>query len=147
MKATANYEQKIENYTRSRLRQLWAAVNEGKTDAQGWDSGKAFEYLVLRAFQLEGAEIRWPFDVRIADSTVEQIDGVVYTDGLACLIECKDWAAKANVEPIAKLRNQLLRRPGGSIGLVFSRQGFTDPALTLARFTLPQTYFFGRARN
>ena len=126
-------------YSRRKLRQLWYAINEGKADAYGWDSGKALEYFVLRAFQLEGAEVRWPFDVKIADSTVEQIDGVIYSDGLACLVECKDWSTKINIEPIAKLRNQLLRRPGASIGLVFSRQGFTDPALTLARFALPQT--------
>ena len=41
-------------------------------------------------------------------------------------------------EPIAKLRNQLLRRPAGTVGLVFSRTGFTEPARVLAQFTAPQ---------
>jgi hypothetical protein len=39
---------------------------------------------------------------------------------------------------MAKLRNQLLRRPSGVIGCVFSSAGFTGPALTLARYMSPQ---------
>ena len=72
---------------------------------------------------------------------VEQVDGVVYWSGLSCLIESKDFADKVNVDiaPIAKLRNQLLRRPAGTLGLVFSRTGFTDPARHLSYFALPQT--------
>ena len=134
---TASYQEIIEGYDRKRLQRLWREITTGT--AKDWDAGKAFEYLVLRAFQLEGAAVRWPFNVEMDGSTVEQIDGVVYTEGLACLVECKDGTTKANIEPIAKIRNQLLRRPGGSLGLVFSREGFTDSALTLARFCLPQT--------
>jgi hypothetical protein len=72
---------------------------------------------------------------------VEQVDGVVYCSGLSCLVESKDLADKVNVDiaPIAKLRNQLLRRPASTIGLVFSRTGFTDPARHLSYFSLPQT--------
>lgn len=40
--------------------------------------------------------------------------------------------------PIAKVRNQLLRRPAGTVGLLFSRSGFTPPARSLAYFALPQ---------
>ena len=94
---------------------------------------------MLRAFALEGAEVRWPFRVAEEGEELEQIDGVVYIDGFACLIECKDIAAKVTVEPIAKLRNQLLRRPGATIGLLFSTSGFTEPAKMLARFVVPQT--------
>jgi hypothetical protein len=39
------------------------SIEAGNTS--GWAPGKAFEYLVLRAFQLEGAEVRWPYSVRI----------------------------------------------------------------------------------
>lgn len=74
----------------------------------------------------------------MAGETVEQIDGAIHSGGLWCLIECKDATVPVNVEPIAKLRNQLLRRHGGSIGLVFSTNGFTPPALTLAQFLAPQ---------
>jgi hypothetical protein len=83
---------------------------------------------------LEGAEVRYPFEVSLGDNNRvdEQIDGVVYADGLACLLECKDWQKPVDNEPIAKLRDQLSRRPSSAIGLCFSRLGFTDPALRLA---------------
>ncbi|WP_292774942.1 hypothetical protein [Nostoc sp. NMS9] len=67
------------------------------------------------------------------------MDGVIYSDGLACIIECKDSNESLNIEAIAKLRNQLLRRPTTSIGSVFSRSGFTVGAITLARYISPQT--------
>ena len=72
------------------------------------------------------------------NQTVEQIDGVVYCDGLTCLVEAKDQAEPLNVEPIAKMRNQLLRRHASTIGVVFSRSGFTPPASILAQYLSPQ---------
>ncbi len=79
--------------------------------------------------------------MKLFGEVVEQIDGVVYCSGLSCLVESKDFADQTNVDiaPIAKLRNQLLRRPAGTIGLVFSRTEFTDPARHLSYFSLPQT--------
>jgi hypothetical protein len=133
----ADYEKKIAGYGWDTLLNLWNGIESGNTP--DWEAGKALEYLVLRAFQLEGADVTWPYSVRINGEELEQIDGVVYSDGLACLIECKDTAERANIEPIAKLRNQLLRRPATAIGIVFSRNGFTEPAVTLARFLAPQT--------
>ena len=54
-------------------------------------------------------------------------------------MESKDFAdKKVDIAPVAKLRNQLLRRPTTTIGAVFSRTGFTDPARTLSRFLSPQ---------
>lgn len=131
MSNSANYIDKIAKYERSALNRLWKLIEDGKTETDGWEAGKALEYLILRAFEIEGATVRWPFQV----SNLEQIDGVIYADSLSCLIECKDQAATVNIEPIAKLRNQLLRRPTTTAGIVFSRQGFTDPALTLALYT------------
>jgi hypothetical protein len=133
----AEYEKKIAVYNWDNLLDLWKAIESGNTP--GWESGKALEYLILRAFQLEGAEVTWPYSVRVDGEELEQIDGVVYSDGLACLIECKDTVERVSIEPIAKLRNQLLRRPATAIGSVFSRSGFTEPALTLAQFITPQT--------
>jgi hypothetical protein len=118
------------------VRQLWSEVQAG-TDV--WDPGKAFEYLILRAFDLDGAVVEWPYSVRLQRETVEQIDGVVHVHGLTCLVESKSTAEAVNIEPIAKLRNQLLRRHSAAIGILFSRSGFTDPALTLAQFLAPQS--------
>ncbi|NET58303.1 MAG: restriction endonuclease [Symploca sp. SIO2E6] len=132
-----DYEKKIAGYDWHNLSELWKRIESGNTP--GWESGRAFEYFILRAFQLEGAEVTWPYSVRVNGEELEQIDGVVYSDGLACLVECKDTASRISIEPIAKLRNQLQRRPATAIGSVFSRSGFTEPAFTLAQFITPQT--------
>jgi hypothetical protein len=133
-----DYVRQIEQYTtHHELFALWQAIAAKNTP--GWPPGRALEYLVLRAFALEGAEVRWPFSVQDAGEELEQIDDVIYLAGFACLIECKDIKAKVNIDPIAKVRNQLLRRPGQTIGLLFSTSGFTEAAQVLARFTAPQT--------
>lgn len=139
MTAAAKYEAMIQSLQWKDLRSLWGSIENRNTP--GWDSGKAFEYLVLRAFQLDGAEVKYSYSVRLFGEEVEQVDGVVYCSGLSCLVESKDFADKVNVDiaPIAKLRNQLLRRPASTLGLVFSRTGFTDPARHLSYFSLPQT--------
>ncbi len=139
MTGAAQYESIIQSLQWDGLRSLWDNIETRNTP--GWDAGKAFEYLILRAFQLDGAKVRWPYRVKLFGEEVEQIDGVIYYGGLSCLVESKDFADKTNVDiaPIAKLRNQLLRRPASTIGLVFSRTGFTDPARHLSYFSLPQT--------
>ena len=133
----ANYQDRISEYDLDDLLELWQSIEA--RDTPNWPPGQAFEYLVLRAFELGGAEVRWPYRVDLEGEQIEQIDGVVYTDGLACLVESKDYTTSINVEPLAKMRNQLLRRPVSTIGSIFSYQGFTEPAVTLARFMAPQT--------
>jgi hypothetical protein len=97
------------------------------------------EHFLLRAFELEGAEVRWPYQVKVYDEVAEQIDGAIHHGGLSVLVEAKDEARAVNVDPLAKLRNQLLRRPAGTIGLVVSTSGFTPAAQTLASFMAPTT--------
>jgi hypothetical protein len=137
--ASKDYERMIQSLQWDGLRTLWDNIENRSTP--GWDAGQAFEYLVLRAFQLDGAEVKWPYSVELFGEKVEQIDGVVYSSGLSCLVESKDFRDKTNVDiaPIAKLRNQLLRRPAATVGLVFSRTEFTEPARYLSYFSLPQT--------
>lgn len=121
------------------LRGLWSEIlDEWTVD---WEPGKALEYLVLRAFELdpdEPALVRYPYEVSLFDEKVEQIDGAVHLPGLSCLVESKDWEKNVQFGPIAKMRSQLLRRPAGTIGLVFTRSTFTQPAIYLAHFTMPQ---------
>lgn len=138
MATAAEYESMITSLQWDGLRTLWDNIENRNTP--GWEPGKAFEYLVLRAFQLDGAAVRWPYRVKLFGEEVEQIDGVVHCSGLSCLVESKDFAdeTKVNIDPIAKLRNQLLRRPAGTVGLVFSRTGFTNPARNLSCFSSPQ---------
>lgn len=139
MPTTDEYKAKIQRKQRPGLVRLWNTIIAGNTP--GWESGKAFEFLILRAFELEGALIRWPYSVSIFGENVEQIDGVIHFDdiNISILTEFKDYSKNLNFEPIAKLRSQLLRRPSNAIGSVFSTMGFTDPALILSQFSAPQT--------
>ena len=134
---TATHVTRIRKLDWNGLRALWQGIKGSRTPR--WGAGRALEYLVLRGFELSGAEIVWPYEVHIANQIVEQIDGVAYSAGLPCLVECKDTADPVNIEPLSKMRNQLLRRPSGAIGLVVSRSGFTAPAQTLAQYMVPQT--------
>lgn len=139
-KPPVDYVAKITALDAAGLLGLWKKIEARKTP--GWAKGKAFEHLVLRAFELDGAEVTWPYSVKLEGHVVEQIDGMVRVDGIHFLAESKDLDPKKNgdlnVEPIAKLRNQLLRRPAGVIGCVFSSSGFTAPAKTLAQYMAPQ---------
>lgn len=126
MNRNIEYEKKISEYGWDALLSLWKLIEDRKNDNE-WGAGKAFEYLILRAFQLDGLKVRWPYNV----GGLEQIDGVVYSDGIAFLIECKDHVEPVNIEPIAKLNHQLSRRPPNAMGIVFSYSGFTVPAVTL----------------
>jgi len=139
MPTTEQYKIKIQRNKRNGLLKLWNKILIDNTP--GWESGKAFEFLILRAFELEGAIIRWPYSVAMFGKNVEQIDGAIHFDdiGISVLTEFKDYSKNLNIEPMAKLRNQLLRRPSNAIGSVFSTEGFTEPALILSQFSAPQT--------
>jgi len=134
------YKQRIKTHDYSALTILWNEIISDNAMDMGWNSGKALEYLVIRAFELSGAEVTYPYQVTLSKQVIEQIDGVVYYKGLSCLVESKEYQQDAvNFEPIAKLRNQLMRRPAATIASVFSLSGFTEPALTLSNFISPQT--------
>lgn len=137
-----DYVSRIRKLGWPELRQLWNQITDGHTP--GWPPGRAMEYLVLRAFELDGAHVRWPFTVDLEDETVEQIDGAVYVENLACLVEVKDSATAVDVGVLAKVRSQLARRPATTLGLVVSRSAFTRPATTLAGFFAPQTVLLMR---
>ncbi|MCI0516092.1 restriction endonuclease, partial [candidate division KSB1 bacterium] len=126
------YIDKVQKLGWDDLSILWQAIKAGKTP--GWPAGKALEYLVIRALQLDGAEVRWPFNYVEGGQILEQIDGAIYLNGLAFLAESKDYQDRINIEPIAKLKAQLSRRPPSTLGIFFSKSGYTEPALTLAQF-------------
>jgi len=98
------------------------------------------EYLVLRAFELDRSKpmVRYPYEVSLFGEKVEEIDGAIHLPGLACLVESKDWGKNVPIGPLVKMRSQLLRRPSGMIGLMFAKQTFTNPAVFLAHFMMPQ---------
>ena len=145
MADAAEYEARIQRLHWGGLRALWKKI--GRQDTPNWEPGTAFQYLVLRAFQLGGAQVRWPYSVEMEEETVEQIDGAIHWGRLSCLVECKDTTSPISVEPIAKMRNQLLRRPSGAIGVIFSRAGFTQPVILLARYISTQTILLWTGRE
>jgi hypothetical protein len=67
---------------------------------------------------------------------IEQIDGLVYMNCYTFLIECKDRDT-VDIEAIAKLRNQLLRRPDTTSGCIFAAEKFSASALILTDFSVP----------
>ena len=136
MPTAEEYEAKVRTHGWDELGKLWEAIK--RRDTPGWDAGKALEYAIIRAFELDGATVRWPYPVSLFGEEVEQIDGSVGFAGLYCLVESKDEKDNIAIAPITKLRSQLLRRPAGTVGLLFSSKGFTNPAIQLAHFTLPQ---------
>jgi hypothetical protein len=118
------YVEQIRVLDRLGLLRLWEWLQAGKP-VDGWDEGKPFEYLVLRAFELEGAQVVWPYFA----NKFEQLDGAVFVDGMSCLIESKQHAGHLGFGPIARLKARLDRRPPGTLGLLFSAKGFTGPAI------------------
>jgi len=138
MPSADEYRRRIQQCGWTELETLWEGIKNGTTSDSHWAAGKALEYVVVRAFESDTAEVRWPYSVREQGQEIEQIDDVVYTEGLACLLECKDYDDAVTIEPVAKLRNQLLRRPASTIGVIVSRNGFTEPAVILARYVTPQ---------
>lgn len=141
MAKSDEYERRAASWDYHNLRAMFDDILNAVPDP-AWPPGKRLEYLVLRAFELEGADVKWPYDVKDPSNNttvLEQIDGAVYTEHIASLIEAKDTSDEIAIDVIAKMRNQLLRRPSSTIGMIFSRSGYTEPAITLARFGFPQT--------
>jgi len=136
MPTAAQYEKQIRSLRRPGLLALWRQIKAGTTP--GWDPGKALEYLVVRAFELEKATVVYPYEVRDGRLTIEQIDGVVYLDHLTCLLESKDRGKPLDHDPLADLRDQLQRRPPSVIGCCASASGFTLNARKRAVLAAPQ---------
>lgn len=121
------------------LLKMWAAICRG-APLPGWPRGKALEYLILRALQLEGVEVTWPYRVyrqQPQQQQVEEIDGAAHFDGLTCLVECKARARLTDIAPIVKLKAQVMRRTRQTFGAVFSVSRFSPGALSLVEMLPP----------
>ena len=141
MATSTEYEDEIKGMGQTQLQELWAKHAEGTFDKDFWKSGKLLEYVVLRAFELEGAKVTYPYSVRddIRNIEIEQIDGAIHIDGFHCLTECKDYAKDSiDVVPLAKMRNQLARRHSSLFGMFFTMTKFTDSAEALVGYMAPQ---------
>lgn len=133
---SGEYQRRVLALGHERLLELWTGLREGRSPPD-WPPGLLFEYLVLRAFQLEGAEVTWPYRVQQEGMLLEQIDGALYFDGVPCLVEFKDVTRPVDTVAIVKLKAQLLRRPRATIGAVFNTGVFSPIATTLMRMMPP----------
>lgn len=77
MATEVEYKNKIQSYRRIGLRRLWCKKRQDRMDDDFWESGKLLEYAILRAFELEGAEVTYPYSVELQGEEVEQIDGAI----------------------------------------------------------------------
>jgi hypothetical protein len=147
MPTNKEYEAAIRKLKWPDLQKLWTDIETGRVNAW-WQPGKAFEYLVVRMFQLDKAHVTWPYSVHLLGGREsEQIDGSVRLGGLHYLIESKDETDPVAIDPIAKLRNQLLRRPAGIVGMVFTTTKFTPPTVLMTHFALPQAILLWTGRE
>lgn len=128
---------KIRKADKNGLISLWDDVVGESANVN--TKGVEFENLICRAFELEKANVEYPYTVKVQDKISEQIDGLISVDGIHCLIECKNQVESVDFEPFTKLRSRLQRRPSNAIGAIFTTPSFTEPAIILNQFLHPQT--------
>lgn len=146
MDKAEEYVFEIRKMGRQDLIKLWEDHSQEGFDDSFWKKGKVLEYVALRAFEIEREGcVTYPYDVYYTvcsgyeNKPIEQIDGAVHVDELYALVECKDYVDdKINVEPLAKLRNQLARRHSNLFGIFFSATDLTPPAEILVGHMAPQ---------
>ncbi len=102
-------------------------------------AGSVFERWIVEAFRLDGADVDAPYVVTMTTSRrpMEQIDGLVRSHWQAFIIESKNWAKDVDFAPIARLNEQVQRRPPSTLGLVFSSKGFTSACIDLVAMIRP----------
>lgn len=130
----ASERDRAERLTWVDLEQLWQEIQDERPN--DWRPGSAFEHLIVRGFALSGLRVEYAYDVPFSGRPLEQIDGMVYLGEIPFLVECKDRDA-IDIEAIAKMRNQLARRPHSTMGCVFVSGRFTEPAIILTDFAAP----------
>lgn len=121
---------KIRTYNWEGLKRLWLKVQKHNTP--GWEAGKALEYMIIRAFDLEGVEVAYPYSNKVINAQ-EQFDGYVFIKdlGVGFIFECKDWAKNVAFDELAKVHGRLTYRTPTTFGVFVSRNGFTPSATEL----------------
>lgn len=121
---------RIQTYNWAKLERLWNKIRDSKKT--GWADGKALEYMFVRAFDLEGAEVVYPYNNQVLKAQ-EQIDGYVYVRdlGTGFIIECKDWSENVSFDEMAKLHGRLIYRMASTYGIFLSKTGYTPSAVEL----------------
>lgn len=119
----------VQGYDWIMLKKFWQKIKNGTT---GWSEGKALEYMLVRAFDLEGAEVVYPYN-NVVFNAQEQLDGFIFIKeiGVGFIIECKDWKNNVAFDELAKLHGRLTYRMASTYGLFLSRSGYSPSAIEM----------------
>jgi hypothetical protein len=118
---------------------LWRSVRVGDIDPADWLAGSPLACVLLEALARSGAEVVWPYRAPRSGDSSDRIDGLVYCSGLPpCLIHAPETRGNVGEEALLRLRKQIALRPAGTMGVCFSRSGFTAQATALAQALLPE---------
>lgn len=128
---------RIRTYDWSKLERLWKKVRDGKKT--GWADGKALEYLFIRAFELENADVEYSYNNKVIKSK-EQADGYIYLPSISTgfIVECKDWDSKIAFDEVAKLNSRLSYRMPSVYGIFVSMSDYTPSAMELMFMMQPR---------
>jgi hypothetical protein len=139
MASNLELENRIQAYDWPMLRSFWDEIKNNNTAnlTPSWASGKAFEYFIIRCFELSGCEVVYAFDVtnrqagiKNNNKSFQQIDGIVYlTINFPFVIEAKNEAGNAKEADIDKLIGRLGQRPPQTMGCFFDTKGYSDGVL------------------
>jgi hypothetical protein len=127
------------------LQRLWKQLEGGVSNE--WAPGKALEHLILRAFQLDGANVSWPYRVALQGQEIEQIDGAVFCEGISCLIECKDTASPVNIEPIASFEISYFDDQPECLVQYLAEVALRSRRKLLLNSSLPMQFFYIQAKR
>lgn len=141
-KAEKKYIKQISTCDWTKLEAMWADIKSRKV-VNGWPMGKALEYMFIRAFDLENADVVYPYSNRIINAE-EQIDGFIFLKdiGVGFIVECKDWSDSVSFDEVAKLHSRLLYRPSTTFAIFVSINGFTPSATELIYMMHPHCILF-----
>lgn len=129
------YEREVSRLDWAGILKEWRAKQEGHINAIKWAPGKALEYLVLRAFDLERnrrsdvQDVKYPFHKNTEGKQEQQIDGYIRTLRCCFLEECKDKKYKTKESDLSQLYTRVSCRPDTVVGLFFSMGGYTPSAI------------------
>ena len=97
----------IKNSSHQDLIRLWETVIDPRQTKDGLSPQEAFRHLIVRAFELEGAEVRYPYQVSEDGErdALEHLDGVLYIEGHSCIVESR-CLSKGGVKARQALANR-----------------------------------------
>jgi hypothetical protein len=111
----------------------------GMPDSKSQKRGKLLEGILNRLFEASDILVREAFRVtgEEGEGVVEQIDGAVEIDGYLYLVEMKWWKDHLGTAEVAPHLVKIYSR-GHARGILISKSGYTQPAITTCREALSQ---------